>query len=133
MPRAGRPPVRVLPPETLARARAIRRNESDSERKLWRLLHSRRLGGAKFRRNHPIGLYFAYFCCIKARSVIELDGGQHAEDAQIAHDWRRTTYLQSLGYKGVRSWNQEVLLEPERVLEQIYELLMVAKDSEPSP
>ena len=131
MPRTRNPSIRLLPAETLTRARALRRNESDSEQKLWRLLHSRRLAGAKFRRNHPIGPYFADFCCIKAKLIIELDGGQHAEDAQFALDLRRTAYLQSHGFKGIRFWNQEILLEQQRVLEQIYEALM--GKAEPSP
>jgi adenine-specific DNA-methyltransferase len=127
----GKPPIRLLPAVTLARARALRRDQTDAERKLWRLLHSRRLGGAKFRRNHPIDNFFADFCCLKSRLVIELDGGQHADEAQAAYDRRRTAYLRSRGFSVMRFWNEEVLKEPERVLEQIYEAL--PEKAEPSP
>ena len=116
---------------TLARARALRRDQTDAERKLWRLLHSRRFDGAKFRRNHPIGNFFADFCCLKARLVIELDGGQHAEETQAAYDRRRTEHLRSRGFKVIRFWNEEILKEPERVLEQIYGALPEKAESSP--
>jgi very-short-patch-repair endonuclease len=130
----GKPLVRQLPLVTLVRARSLRRNQTDAERKLWRLLHSRRFAAAKFRRNHPIDNFFADFCCIKARLIIEVDGGQRADGAQAAYDRRRTTYLRSRGFKVMRFWNGEILGEPERVLEQIYGALAEKEqEAEPSP
>ncbi len=130
----GKPPVRLLPAVTLARARSLRRHQTDAERKMWRLLHSRRLAGAKFRRNHPIGNFFADLCCLKAQVVVELDGGQHADEAQAAHDRGRTAYMTSRGFTVMRFWNEEILKEPERVLEQIYEALPDEhSEAEPSP
>ena len=55
---------------------------TDQERELWRTLRAKRFGGFKFRRNHPIGPYFADFCCVKQRLIIELDGSQHGEPEQ---------------------------------------------------
>lgn len=126
-------PVRVLPAETLARARQLRRNQTDAERKLWRLLHSRRFAGAKFRRNHPIGNFFADFCCLKARLIIEVDGGQHADQAQAAYDERRTGYLISRGFRVMRFWNKDILKQSERALERIYQALIEDGATEPSP
>ena len=130
----AKPPVRLLPAVTLARARSLRRDQTDAERKLWRLLHSRRLAAAKFRRNHPIGQFFADFCCLKARVVIEVDGGQHADPGQAAYDRRRSAYLESQGFRVMRFWNEAILKESERVLEQIYEALANKEhEEEPSP
>jgi very-short-patch-repair endonuclease len=104
----AKPPVLLLPAVTLARARSLRRAQTEAERKLWRLLHSRRLGAAKFRRNYPIDNFFADFCCIKARLIIELDGGQHADEAQAAYDRRRTEHLRARGFTVIRFWNGEI-------------------------
>src|SRR5262245_31536572 len=81
---------------------------------------------------HPIGNVFADFCCLKARLIIEIDGGQHAEEGQATYDRRRTEQLQSRGFTVMRFWNEEIFREPERVLEQIYQTLIV-KDAELSP
>jgi very-short-patch-repair endonuclease len=128
----GKPSVQLLSTLKLARARALRRSETDAERKLWRLLHSRRLEGAKFRRNHPIGPFFTDFCCLKSRLIVEVDGGQHADEDQATYDRRRTEYLRSRGFLVMRFWNEEVLKEPGRVVERIYEAL-ASDDSEAEP
>ena len=66
------------------RARALRRQQTEAEALLWRHLRSRQVLGLKFRRQHPIGPYFADFACIDIGLVIELDGGQHADDSAAA-------------------------------------------------
>src|SRR5262249_48306064 len=88
-------------------SRALRGEPTDAEALLWRRLRGRQLNGAKFRRQHPIGPYFADLCCVEARLVIELDGGQHAE--QTAEDAGRTAYLGAQGFRVVRFWNDDVL------------------------
>jgi 2-isopropylmalate synthase len=129
-----KPPVHLLSAQALSRARALRRNETTAEHKLWRLLHDRRLNGAKFRRNHPIPPFFADFCCLGSRLIVEVDGGQHADEIELARDRRRSAYLCSQGFNVVRFWNQEVLSEAERVLEDIYDALVGAdSEKEPSP
>ena len=75
----------------------------------------------KFRRQHPIGPYFADFCAIKQRLVIELDGAQHAELSQ--EDEIRTSFLKSRDYRVVRFWNDQVLEDLDEVLSAIDELL----------
>ena len=72
---------------------------------------------AKFRRQHPIGPYFADFCAIKQRLVIELDGAQHAELSQ--EDEIRTSFLKSRDYRVLRFWNDQVLADIEEVLNAI--------------
>ena len=73
--------------------------------------------GVKFRRQHPIGPFITDFCCLERHLVIELDGGQHAE--QMEYDARRTKYLASRGYKVIRFWDHTVLTGIDGVLEQI--------------
>ena len=84
------------------RARTLRKSMSDAERKLWRALRTRQLDGARFRRQHPIGRYVADFVCLERRLVVEVDGGQHTEDDQIARDARRDRWLVSEGYRVLR-------------------------------
>ena len=55
------------------------REMTEPELKLWNILRNRALLGMKFRRQVPIGNYIADFCCLDRRLIVELDGGQHAE------------------------------------------------------
>ncbi len=103
-------------------ARHLRRRATDAERRLWRCLRHRALGGFKFRRQHPIGRYIADFACIQARLVVELDGGQHAA---APADAARTRVLQGQGYCVLRFWNNDVLARPQAVLGQILAALRV--------
>jgi very-short-patch-repair endonuclease len=100
------------------RARGLRKSMTDAEHALWRVLRGKQLEGRKFRRQYPISGYVADFVCIEARLVIELDGGQHAE--QVAYDARRTEDLRIAGYRVIRFWNNEVLENMDGVLEALY-------------
>ena len=82
---------------------------TEAERKLWRALRGRQLEGQRFRRQHPIGIYVADFVCLEKRLVIEVDGGHHGEPEQIAHDARRTQWLEAEGYRIIRVWNRDVM------------------------
>ena len=99
-------------PRTL-RARALRRDQTEVERRLWALIRSRQLDGCKFRRQHPIGRYVADFACVEARLIIELDGGQHGDPANLDAD--RTQALEIAGWRVVRFWNPQVVQEPQGV------------------
>jgi very-short-patch-repair endonuclease len=102
---------------TRARSRALRRGGSDAEAALWRSIRGRPLTGAKFRRQHRIGPYVVDSCCVEARLIVELDGGQHAERAD--RDAQRTAYLVRQGWRVVRFWNHAVLARTSAVLEAI--------------
>jgi very-short-patch-repair endonuclease len=95
---------------------------TDAERVLWRYLRSRQRHGIKFRRQHPVGRYIADFACVDARLVVEIDGGQHSE--QAAEDAHRTRVLQLRGYRVLRFWNNEVLDNLAGVVETIDAALM---------
>jgi len=117
--------------DPIARARKLRRNATQAERKLWYLLRDRRLGGIKFRRQHPRGPYTLDFYCAEAALVIEVDGGQHAE--RIDQDARRTAYLEAEGLHVLRFWNNEVLLQPETCFELILQAVTERTTNRPSP
>ena len=86
-------------------AKQLRRNLTPEEVKLWVALRGRRFENFKFRRQVPIGKYFADFICHERKLIIELDGGQHSESG---YDKARDTWLQSAGYRVMRFWNLDV-------------------------
>ena len=92
-------------PKTMKRAGELRKKSTPAERKLWSRIRDDRLG-VNFRRQHAIGNYIPDFVCIEKKLIIELDGSQHLE--QQEYDQERTKYLNSLGYKVIRFWNNEV-------------------------
>ena len=107
-------------PETLVRAKELRKNATDAENKLWYFLQQANLGYS-FRKQHPVGHYIADFACIEKMLVIEIDGGQH--DDQQTYDNERRAFLEKAGYKVLRFWNNEVLENCNGVLEVIQEQL----------
>ncbi len=112
----GTPPRKIADVK-LGHARRMRReNAADVERELWRRLRNNQIG-AKFRRQRPIGPYIVDFASIEAKLIIELDGGQHAD--QVAHDEKRTAYLESLGYRVLRFWNNDLTENIDGCLETI--------------
>ena len=112
---------------TTDRARALRKQATDAERLLWKHLRSRQLDGHKFRRQTPIGPYVVDFLSLEDRLVIELDGGQHAD--QNDKDQARSARLAGWGFRVLRFWNHEVLGNTEGVLQAIREALHSADGS----
>ncbi|MBI3711659.1 MAG: endonuclease domain-containing protein [Burkholderiales bacterium] len=107
-----------IPEDLKAYAREMRKTMPDAEQLLWTCLRNRRIAGAKFRRQHPIGRYIIDFYCHEQLLAIELDGSQHSE--QQDYDQRRDAYLIQLGIRVLRFWNNQMLQETEAVLETIY-------------
>ena len=106
-----------------ARASALRKNMTDAERKLWRALRARSLG-AKFRRQVPLGPYIVDFVCFEPKTIVEVDGGQHAENSG---DKIRDRYFAERGYRVLRFWNNDVLMNLNDILEAIF------AEAHPSP
>ncbi len=98
----------------------LRRNMTDAERLLWRHLRSQQMG-VKFRRQHAFENFVLDFVCLTTMLVIELDGGQHAE--QTSKDAQRTLALERAGFRVLRFWNNQVLSETAAVLDAIYSAL----------
>jgi very-short-patch-repair endonuclease len=110
---------------SIATARYLRRNMTDAERHLWRRLRMRDLGGYRFRRQRPIGPYVVDFACVERRLIVEVDGGQHGDEAQVAADAQRTADLEARGFRVLRFWNNEVLENLAGVCESIWRALEV--------
>jgi very-short-patch-repair endonuclease len=109
---------------TTIRAKQLRKNSTDAERALWRVLRSHQLGGYKFRRQQPLGPFVVDFVCLEARLVVEIDGGQHNEEEDKAYDHRRSQWLHQDGFRVLRFWNHEVLTQLESVSEAISNALI---------
>jgi very-short-patch-repair endonuclease len=102
------------------RARAMRADPTPAERRLWSMFRDRRMPAAKFRRQHVVAPYIVDFVCIERLLIIEADGGQHAESDS---DRRRDAYLERLGFRILRFWNNDVRDNPSGVFEMIYAAL----------
>ena len=110
------------PPTHLARK--LRREPSDAEKRLWSRLRGRQLG-VQFVRQFRIGDYIADLACRRARLIIAVDGGQHADsDADI----QRTREIEAHGYTVIRFWNNEVLGNTDGVVMAIAEALAIARN-----
>ncbi len=101
----------------LDNAKSLRSNLTDAEQNLWYYLRAHRFMGRKFKRQKPMGRYVVDFICVEEKLIIELDGGQHAEN--LAYDQERDAWLLSQGYIVLRFWNNQLMQETESVLEQI--------------
>jgi len=93
--------------------RRLRGQQTDAERKLWFAVRDRRLSGFKFVRQEAIGPFIVDFVCREKSLVVELDGGQQAENAQ---DVARDAFLVREGYRVMRFWNNEVRSNLEGVM-----------------
>ena len=100
-------------------SKALRKRGTDAENRLWFHLKGKQLEGIKFRRQEPIGKFIVDFVAYEKRLVIELDGGQHAEENDQAKDIQRDEWLNSQGFRVLRFWNNEVMQNLEGVLETI--------------
>lgn len=105
------------------KARSLRKNMTEQERRLWQYLRKRSINNLKFRRQYPIGNYIVDFVCIEKKLVIEVDGGQHNQNDNISYDKSRTQYIEKLGYKVIRFWNNEIDNNIDGVYEEILKYL----------
>jgi len=110
----------ALAPDAIARARDLRRRMTEAERVLWRALRDA-LPGHHWRKQVPLGPYYADFASHSAKLVIEVDGGQHA--SAVERDEGRTRFLESQGFRVLRFWNNDVLGNTDGVLQSIARVL----------
>ena len=118
-------------PEQTTRARELRRNQTNAERALWARLRNRQVEGAKFKRQWPIGPFIVDFVNLERRLVIEIDGGHHGQSEDRDRDQQRTAWLEGNGYRVLRFWNNDVLLNTDGVMEAIRQTL--TPSPQPSP
>jgi very-short-patch-repair endonuclease len=96
-----------------------------AERILCRQLRLWQLDGYKFRRQQPLGRYIVDFVCPEKRVVVEVDGGQHGDEA----DTERDNWLRDHGFVVLRFWDHEVLKNIDAVREQVYQTLQTPPTS----
>lgn len=113
------------------RARALRQNPTEVERQLWRHLRLWQLDGHKFRRQQPIGNYIVDFVCLEKRVIVELDGGQHADQSE--YDAERDAWLREQRFTVLRFWNNDVMQNIDGVNEAILKALNSTPYLDPSP
>ena len=129
-----RAPEWRVKPKIRQRARALRQDLTKAERIIWYGLRAHRLEGAGFRRQTPIGPYIADFVSHAAKLIIEIDGGQHFDNAGEARDRRRDAFLAIKGFRVLRFSNHDVMTNRVGVLETIAAAVREARTpSLPSP
>lgn len=101
--------------------RALRKSQTDAERKIWNILRNKQINNLKFFRQYSVGKFILDFYCPEKRLAIEIDGGQHSEN--IDYDNKRTRELNNFDIKVIRFWNNEVLQNIEGVYENILEII----------
>ena len=108
--------------EQTAFARKLRRKQTLAERILWILLRNRDLAHYKFRRQLPIGAYFADFVCSRHKLVIECDGVTH--EGRELFDAARDAYMASRGYRVLRYTDERIHGNPDSVAADILAALL---------
>ena len=101
------------------KAKALRRNMTDSERAIWEHLKGKKILGLRFRSQHPIDIFIADFYCHPIKLVIELDGGVHTSLEQKEYDIGRTAELNYWGIEVIRFNNSEIENDINRVIIKI--------------
>ena len=114
----------------LQRGRELRARMTDAEINLWMRLRGKQIGGYYFRRQVPMRAYIVDFVCVRARLIVEVDGGQHLSATD--YDGKRTAWLNSRGYRVLRFWDNDVLQRQAAVLESI-RVALLAAPTLPSP
>ena len=102
-------------------ARALRRDPTPAERKLW--FEFLRDLPVRFTRQKPLGDHIADFYCAREMLVIEVDGDSHFTNAAERYDADRTAVLELNGIQVLRFTNLEVMQQFEAVCQRIREAL----------
>ncbi|WOE76494.1 endonuclease domain-containing protein [Alterisphingorhabdus coralli] len=108
----------------LKRAKEMRNNPTEPEKRLWRNLSNSQLNGHKFRRQAIIENSIVDFLCPSKKLVIEVDGDTH----DPANDAKRDAHLATMDYRVVRFTNAEVMQNMDGVLEDIVCVLRESPD-----
>ena len=116
--------------DAFEKARALRKNGTKAEDKLWQAVRNRKIDGLKFRRQHPFYIYIFDFYCHKAKLAIEIDGGYHDLPKQKTLDIERTDRIREMGISELRFTNENVINQFDMVCESIINSCnnIIAKD-----
>jgi len=106
-------------PEIFKRANELRKNQTETEKKLWSALRRKQLKGKRFRRQHPVDIFIVDFYCHESKLVIEVDGGIHKETEQKEYDIGRSHELGKHGLKIIRFTNEQIQNNLSKTLQVI--------------
>ncbi|WP_374544463.1 endonuclease domain-containing protein [Rhodoblastus sp.] len=112
-------------------ARHLRKTMTPQEIKLWSRLRLLRPQGLHFRRQAPLKGYILDFVCFDRRLIVEIDGAQHGERAQISHDARRDAVFAAEGFMTLRFWNNDVDRNLDSVIDTIFARAMERPPTRP--
>ena|ERR1041385_2975813 len=101
------------------RRKELRKNQTEAERIVWKMVKNRQCNNYKFYRQYSVGFYILDIYCPKLRLSIETDGGHHSQTKE--YDQERTAYLSGQNIKELRFWNNEVMENPEGVYQKLLE------------
>ncbi|WP_126419623.1 endonuclease domain-containing protein [Asticcacaulis excentricus] len=104
------------PPAQISRARSLRQQDNTAEERLWLRLKNRQFFDVKFRRQHPVGPYFADFASWERRLVLEIDGSQHIGSQR---DKIRDAFMIAEGWSVARFTYADVLNDMDTVLDTL--------------
>jgi very-short-patch-repair endonuclease len=107
--------------DAFEKARALRKNGTKAEDILWQAVRNRKIGGLKFRRQHPFEEFILDFYCNEKNLVLEIDGDYHLSSEQKEYDENRAGFLEQHGLKVLRITNEEVEKNLAGVLARIIE------------
>ncbi|MDD2693831.1 MAG: replication-associated recombination protein A [Candidatus Gracilibacteria bacterium] len=123
-------PFREYNPNNKEKARKLRANMTEAERKLWLFLKQQQ---ETWNRQKPIEHFIVDFYCSAYNLVIEVDGTTHCTEEEKMYDAHRTEILETLGLTVVRFTNEEVYKSYEGVCERIMEIIEKRKQNPPNP
>jgi len=103
------------------RARQLRKNMTESERKLW--FCYLKDCGIRFYRQKQIENYIIDFYCARARLVIEIDGDSHFNEDAVQYDNKRTKLLENYGLSIIRFTNNDIKYRFPGVCETIEKII----------
>ena len=115
-------------PNTFEKARLLRNNMTEAEKIIWDKLKNRNVFKARFRRQHPIGIFIADFYCHECKLAIEIDGEIHLKNEVIEYDDGRSHDIEKYGIKILIFTNNEVFTGLNNIIEKI---LRAIADFEP--
>ncbi len=101
-------------------ARTLRKEQTQAEKILWKLLRNRKLLGLKFRRQHIVEGFVVDFFCLELKLGIEIDGEIHQKRKE--YDALRQEIIESEGVYLMRFSNKEIFKYRKLVLKKIKEI-----------
>ena len=109
-------------------AERLRRDMTDTEKIIWDRVCKNQLG-VQIRRQHPIWKFIADFYCHEVKLIIEIDGGIHLRSENKEYDISRDIILKEFKIEILRLNNDEVINEPDLVIEKIKRTIEILKQN----